>query len=468
MATQIQDTKTINAAELVQKHRNFFNSGKTQNVDFRVEQLKKLKQLVVDNENRIKEALYKDLHKSDFEAYGTEIGFVLKDIDHTIKTVRKWARPEKVRTPLFHQLGSSWIQSEPLGVVYVIAPWNYPFQLLLAPAIGAIAAGNTVIMKPSRMSEHTCRLLEELINNNFPENFLKVVSNFQTCQELLEERFDYIFFTGGKKAGTEIYEKAAKNLTPVTLELGGKSPCFVDESIDMKWAIKRLVWGKFTNAGQTCVAPDYFLVDNKIKKKFIEEVTKTIKEFYGENPKQSENFGRIITERHFIRVSGLLKNADVVCGGDTDISEKYIAPTILDNVKPQDAVMQEEIFGPLMPIIGYDKLEDAIALVKSGGKPLALYIFSGNKACQQKILQETSSGNASVNECLMHVGQFNLPFGGVGDSGIGQYHGKLSFDIFSHRKGVLKKSTLSDLPLRFPPYDAKKVSMLKKLMDWLM
>lgn len=458
----------ISAKHLVDKQRQFFNSGKTKSIEFRIEQLKKIKQLILDNESKIKEALYKDLHKSNFEAYGTEVGFVLKDIDHTIKAIRKWAKPEKVPTPLFHQLGTSWIQSEPLGVTYVIAPWNYPFQLLIAPAIGAIAAGNTVIMKPSRMSEHTCRLLENLINNNFPEEYLKIVSNFETCQELLEERFDYIFFTGGKEVGTEIYQKAARFLTPVTLELGGKSPCFIDESIDFKWAIKRVIWGKFTNAGQTCVAPDYFLVDRKIKDKFIEEAKKTIKEFYGDNPKTSNDFGRIITEKHYIRITNLFKDADVVFGGEHSIEDKYISPTILDNVKPDDAVMQEEIFGPLMPIITYDKLEDAIAFVNSRSKPLALYIFSDNKLYQQKILQETSSGNASINECLMHVGQFNLPFGGVGDSGIGQYHGKLSFDIFSHRKGVLKKSTLTDLALRYPPYSDKVANLLKKLMDWLM
>ena len=466
METLVQNN--ISAKHLVDKQRQFFNSGKTKSIEFRIEQLKKIKQLILDNESKIKEALYKDLHKSNFEAYGTEVGFVLKDIDHTIKAIRKWAKPEKVPTPLFHQLGTSWIQSEPLGVTYVIAPWNYPFQLLIAPAIGAIAAGNTVIMKPSRMSEHTCRLLENLINNNFPEEYLKIVSNFETCQELLEERFDYIFFTGGKEVGTEIYQKAARFLTPVTLELGGKSPCFIDESIDFKWAIKRVIWGKFTNAGQTCVAPDYFLVDRKIKDKFIEEAKKTIKEFYGENPKLSNDFGRIITEKHYIRITNLFKDADVVFGGEHSIEDKYIAPTILDNVKPDDAVMQEEIFGPLMPIITYDKLEDAIAFVNSRSKPLALYIFSDNKLYQQKILQETSSGNASINECLMHVGQFNLPFGGVGDSGIGQYHGKLSFDIFSHRKGVLKKSTLTDLALRYPPYSEKVANMLKKLMDWLM
>lgn len=460
--------KKISAKEIVHKQRAYFNAGNTKDIEFRISQLKKLKQLILDNEEPILDALKKDLNKSRLEAYSTEVGFVLKDIDHTIKAIRKWAKPEKVATPLFHQLGSSWIQSEPLGVVYVIAPWNYPFQLLLAPTIGAIAAGNTVVMKPSRMSENVCRLVENLINSNFPSEYLKVLTDFSVCNDLLEEKLDYIFFTGGKEVGTEIYQKAAKQLTPVTLELGGKSPCFVDESIDFKWAIKRLIWGKFTNTGQTCVAPDYFLVDRKIKDKFIEEAKKTITEFYGENPKTSDSFGRIISEKHFIRISKLFKDAEVVFGGQTDMEEKYIAPTIIDNVQPEDAVMQEEIFGPLMPIITYDKLEDAIAFVNSRSKPLALYIFSENKLYQQKILQETSSGNASINECLMHVGQFNLPFGGVGDSGIGQYHGKLSFDIFSHRKGVLKKSTLSDVAFRYPPYTKKAENILRKLIDWLM
>lgn len=471
MSTVLENTTTatFDAATIVNKQRAFFATGKTTDVDFRIEQLKKIRQIIVDNEFQIKEALKKDLNKSGLEAYTTEIGFMIADIDHTLKDIRSLAKPRKVKTPLFHQLGSSWIQAEPYGCTYIIAPWNYPFQLALSPVVGAIAAGNTCLLRPSSMSANTAKLLERLINPNFDEGLLKVVlCNTVESNELLEHKFDYIFFTGSPDVGRHIYQMAAKHLTPVTLELGGKSPCFVDEKFDENWGIKRLVWGKFTNAGQTCVAPDYVLVDKKAKQKFVELFTKTVKEFYGDNPQQSPDFGRIINEKHFLRLSRFIEKGNVVLGGQTDISNLYIAPTLLDNVSPEDEVMNEEIFGPIMPIIEYEKLDDAIKFVTARNKPLALYIFSDDKMYQEKILSKTSSGNASINECLMHVGQFELPFGGVGESGIGAYHGKLSFDTFSHLKGVLKKSTLSDLKQRFPPYTQSGTKLLGKLIDWFM
>ena len=459
----------FDAAALVNKQRQFFNTGKTKDVEFRIQQLKKLRQLIVDNEQGIMDALKKDLNKSPMEAYGTEIGFLIADIDHTLKDIRSLSKPRKVKTPLFHQLGSSWIQAEPYGVTYIIAPWNYPFQLALSPVIGAISAGNTCIIRPSRMSENTAKIMEKIINNNFDESFLKVVlSNIEQSNALLEQKFDYIFFTGSPDVGRQIYQAAAKHLTPVTLELGGKSPCFVDETFNTNWGIKRLVWGKFTNTGQTCVAPDYVLVDKKVKQKFVDQFKKTVQEFYGEDPQKSPDLGRIINEKHFLRLSNLLKDGNVIMGGQTDIKDLYIAPTLLDNVSPDSPVMQGEIFGPILPIIEYEKLDDAIAFVNSRNKPLALYIFSDDKMYQERILNETSSGNASVNECLMHVAQFELPFGGVGESGIGAYHGKLSFDTFSHLKGVLKKSTLSDLKQRFPPYTESGANLIKKLISWLM
>lgn len=459
----------FDAATLVNKQRNFFNTGKTKDIEFRIEQLKKLRQVISDNQELIMEALKKDLNKSPMEAYGTEVGFLLADIKHTLKTIRSLAKPRKVKTPLFHQLGSSWIQPEPYGVTYVVAPWNYPFQLAIAPAIGALAAGNTCIIRPSRMSENTARVMEKLINSNFDESYLKVVlSDIRQSNELLEQKFDYIFFTGSPDVGRQIYAAASKHLTPVTLELGGKSPCFVDETFNTNWGIKRIVWGKFTNAGQTCVAPDYVLVDKKVKQKFVDAFIKTTKEFFGEDPQKSPDLGRIINEKHFLRLTKLLEKGNILMGGKTDINDLYIAPTLIDGVTADDPVMQGEIFGPILPIIEYEKLDDAIRFVNSRNKPLALYIFSEDKMYQERILNETSSGNASINECLMHVGQFELPFGGVGESGMGAYHGDVSFETFSHMKGILKKSTLSDFKQRFPPYTESGTKLIRKLIDWLM
>lgn len=459
----------FDAATLVNKQRQFFNTGKTKDIEFRIEQLKKLRQVISDNQQEIMDALKKDLNKSPMEAYGTEVGFLLADIKHTLKTIRSLAKPRKVKTPLFHQLGSSWIQPEPYGVTYVVAPWNYPFQLAIAPAIGALAAGNTCIIRPSRMSENTARVMEKLINSNFDESYLKVVlSDIRQSNELLEQKFDYIFFTGSPDVGRQIYAAASKHLTPVTLELGGKSPCFVDETFNTNWGIKRIVWGKFTNTGQTCVAPDYVLVDKKVKQKFVDLFIKTTKEFFGEDPQKSPDLGRIINEKHFLRLTKLLEKGNILMGGKTDINDLYIAPTLIDGVTADDPVMQGEIFGPILPIIEYEKLDDAIRFVNSRNKPLALYIFSEDKMYQERILNETSSGNASINECLMHVGQFELPFGGVGESGMGAYHGDVSFETFSHMKGILKKSTLSDFKQRFPPYTESGTKLIGKLIDWLM
>ncbi|HMX61065.1 MAG TPA: aldehyde dehydrogenase [Chitinophagales bacterium] len=460
---------SFDAASLVNTQRQFFNTGKTKDVEFRIQQLKKLRQIIADNETAIVAALKADLNKSPMEAFATEFGFMLADIDHTLKDIRTLAKPRKVKTPLFHQLGSSWIQAEPFGCTYIIAPWNYPFQLALSPVVGAVAAGNTCLIRPSRMSENTAKILEKLINENFDPGFLKVVlCDTVQSNQLLEHKFDYIFFTGSPDVGRQIYQAAAKHLTPVTLELGGKSPCFVDETFNTNWGIKRIVWGKCTNAGQTCVAPDYVLVDKKVKQKFIELFAQTVKEFYGENPQASPDFGRIINEKHFLRLSRFIDKGNVAVGGQTDIANLYIAPTLLDGVSVDDEVMNEEIFGPILPIIEYEKLDDAIKFVNSRNKPLALYIYSDDKMYQERILNETSSGNASINECLMHVGQFELPFGGVGESGIGAYHGKLSFDTFSHLKGILKKSTLSDLKQRFPPYTTSGTNIIRKLIGWFM
>jgi aldehyde dehydrogenase (NAD+) len=459
-------TGVFNAEQLVQKQRDYFATGITKDVDFRIQQLKKLKQLVLDNERAIIEALNKDLRKPEFEAYGTEIGLILGEIDHTIKSIRSWAKPRRVSTPLFHQLGSSWQYPEPYGVTYIIAPWNYPFQLLVAPLIGAMAAGNTAVLKPSELAPHTANLVEKMFSS-FDEGYIKVVlGGVEESKAMLEVKFDYIFFTGGTEIGRYIYMAAAKNLTPVTLELGGKSPCIVDDNIQLTHTSRRILWGKFSNAGQTCVAPDYLLVNKKIKSKLLDQMKAHLKEFYGDDPQKSPDYGRIISPRHFDRVARLMAGTNVIHGGKTDKADLFISPTFIDGPSVNDAVMQEEIFGPLLPIIEYDTIDEAIAFTKKFAKPLALYIFSENQAVVNKVLEETSFGGGCVNETVMHVGQTRMPFGGVGDSGIGGYHGQSSFDTFSHLKSILKKSTLMDMAIKYPPYK-NNIGILKKLMGWL-
>jgi aldehyde dehydrogenase (NAD+) len=456
----------FNAAALLKKQRDFFNTGITKDVRFRIEQLQKLRDLTIQYEKEIVQALKDDLNKPEFEAYGTEVGLCLAEIDHTLKNIRSWAKAKRVNTPLFHQLGSSWQIPEPYGVTYIIAPWNYPFQLLIAPMIGAMCAGNTAILKPSELAPATAQLVARMINNNFDEGYLKVVlGGVEESKALLEQRFDYIFFTGGTEIGRYIYMAAAKHLTPVTLELGGKSPCIVDENIQLTHTSRRILWGKFSNAGQTCVAPDYLLVNKKIKAKLIEQMKEHLKEFYGDDPQQSPDYARIISTRHFDRLNRLLSSGKVIHGGQTDRENKYISPTLLEGVTLEDAVMQEEIFGPILPIIEYDTLDEAIQYVQQFEKPLALYVFSENNLVQERVLNETSCGGGCINETVMHVGQTRMPFGGVGESGIGAYHGQSSFDTFSHYKSFLKKSTLMDMAIKYPPYKGN-IGILKKLMSW--
>lgn len=467
MAEVMTSAGVFSASALVKKQRTYFNSGATLDVSFRIEQLKKLRKLIVDNEKQIIEALYKDLRKPELEAYATEVGLCLSELDDTLKHIKSWARPKRVSTPLFHQLASSWRIPEPYGVTYIIAPWNYPFQLLIAPLIGAMAAGNTAVLKPSELSVHTSELMMKMINDHFDEGYLKVViGGVEESKALLEQRFDYIFFTGGTEIGRYVYMSAAKFLTPVTLELGGKSPCIVDENIQLTHTSRRILWGKFSNAGQTCVAPDYLLVHKNIKEKLVSQMKQHLKEFYGDDPQKSPDYARIISPRHFDRISRLIHPDKVSYGGKTDKEDLFIAPTFLEGVTLDDAIMQEEIFGPLLPIVEYESLDEAIQFVKKFEKPLALYIFSENNRVQDRVLNELPCGGGCVNETVMHVGQTRLPFGGVGESGIGAYHGESSFETFSHYKSILKKSTLSDMPIKYPPYK-NNVGIIKKLMAWL-
>ncbi|MDZ8051772.1 MAG: aldehyde dehydrogenase [Aulosira sp. ZfuVER01] len=454
---------SISAADIIRKQRDFFQTCKTKDVNFRIAQLKKLKQAILDNEQAIVQALKADLHKPEFETYATEI-FVIKEIDYAIKNIKTWTKPKKAPVTIDFFQYSAKIYPEPLGVVLIIGAWNYPFNLVISPLIGAIAAGNCTILKPSELAPHTSRLLAEIIAKYFEPAYIALVEGgVETSQKLLAEKFDYIFFTGGTSVGKIVMEAAAKHLTPVTLELGGKSPCIVDSEINLEHTVRRITWGKFINAGQTCIAPDYILVDKKIKTNLVDGLKKCIKEFYGDRPASSPDYARIISQKHFDRLANLLNNGEVIIGGETNPQERYIAPTVIDNVSLDAPIMQEEIFGPILPIIEYSDITEAIALINSRPKPLALYLFTQNKNLQTQVLQETSSGGVCINDTVMHCGVLSLPFGGVGDSGIGSYHGKASFDTFSHSKSVLQNSFLFDLKWRYAPYQGK-LAFLRRLI----
>ncbi|MFK0730500.1 MAG: aldehyde dehydrogenase [Gloeotrichia echinulata GP01] len=449
-------------AEIIRQQRQFFQTGKTKDVAFRIAQLKIIKQAILENEQEILQALKADLNKPEFETYATEI-LVTKEIDYAIKHIKTWTKPKKAEVPIDFFSYSARIYPEPLGVVLIIGPWNYPFQLVISPLVGAITAGNCAIIKPSELSPHTSRLLAEIIGKHFDPAYIALLEGGrETSQKLIAEKFDHIFFTGGTAVGKIVMEAAAKNLTPVTLELGGKSPCIVDTEINLEHTAKRITWGKFINAGQTCIAPDYILVDKKIKTNLVDSLKKCLQEFYGDNPATSPDYARIITQQHFERLVNLLKDGEILIGGETEPGERYIAPTVIHNVSLTDPIMQEEIFGPILPIIEYSDITEAIALINSRPKPLALYFFSQNKNLQHRVLQETSSGGVCLNDTVMQVGVSSLPFGGVGDSGIGSYHGKASFDTFCHYKSVLKNSFLLDLKLRYAPYKGK-LPIIKRL-----
>ena len=453
----------LEISKLVRQQRSFFGAGNTKEISFRLEQLKRLKQAILDNQTAIISAMKADLNKPVFEAYGFEIG-VLKEIDYAIKHIRSWAKPKKVATPLEQFPSSAVIYPDPLGVVLIISPWNYPFQLMISPLVGAIAAGNCAILKPSELAPHTSSVLANLFQKNFDPAYISVVEGgVETSQLLLQEKFDHIFFTGGTAVGKIIMAAAAKHLTPVTLELGGKSPCIVDADINLEHTAKRITWGKFINAGQTCIAPDYLLVDKTIKKDLVENIKNCLQEFYGNEPENSPDYARIISQKHFSRLAAFLNNGEIIAGGKTDPESLYIAPTVIDNISVDAPVMQEEIFGPILPIIEYNTLSEAIAFVNERPKPLALYLFSKNKDYQERVLRETSSGGVCINDTVMQVGVPDLPFGGVGSSGIGSYHGKASFDTFSHQKSVLKKSFLMDLKWRYAPYEGK-LDLLKRIL----
>lgn len=448
---------------LVENQHKYFERGVTKDIAFRKAALLRLQKKIKYYEKEIAKAIYLDLHKSDTESYMTEIGMVLSELRDTIKKISAWTANQYVKTPLAQFPAVSFIKKEPYGVVLIMSPWNYPFLLTMGPLIGAIAAGNCVTLKPSDYSKHTSCIINKIITSCFPKEYVcAVTGGRERNQKLLDQRFDYIFFTGGVQVGKLVMEHAAKNLTPVTLELGGKSPCIIDETANLKMAAKRIVFGKFLNAGQTCVAPDYVLISKRVKEEFLYYAKAYIQKMYGKEAKDHENYSRIINEKHFKRIVSLLPpEKDIVIGGTYDEKTRYISPTILDHVTKDSAVMQEEIFGPLLPILTFDELQEAIQLVKDFPKPLACYIFTESKENETKLLRELSFGGGCINDTVIHLASSVLPFGGVGESGMGSYHGKYTFDTFSHQKSIVKKSTRLDLPFRYPPYTKVKAKLIQ-------
>lgn len=436
----------------------FFNTQQTKDISFRKDQLKKLSKAIKSYESDILEALYTDLGKNKVEAYATEIGITLKSIKNARKELKNWTKTKNVDTPLYLFPTKSYIKKEPYGTVLIIAPFNYPFQLVFEPLIGAIAAGNTAIIKPSELTPNVARVIKRLINKTFDANYIEVIEGgIEETQTLIHLPFDYVFFTGSENVGKIVYQAASENLVPVTLEMGGKSPVIVDETANIKVASERICFGKFTNAGQTCVAPDYILVHESVKDDLITALSKTLREFYGQNIQQSPDYGRIVNLKHYHRLTSLLNSEqmNIVFGGHSDEDERYIEPTLLDHVTSDSAIMQEEIFGPILPILTYQSLDEAIAFIHQRPKPLSLYLFSEDENATQRVINDLSFGGGAINDTLMHLANPKLPFGGVGASGMGRYHGKYSFDTFTHEKSYIFKSTRLESGVHLPPYKGK-------------
>ncbi|MCX6511245.1 MAG: aldehyde dehydrogenase family protein [Actinobacteria bacterium] len=445
--------------------RTSYDKGLTRPLAWRKHQLEQMVKMLEENEAALLSALATDLGKPSVEGFITDIAFVTSEVKLMIKKLKKWNKPERVRTPLVAMPARSRLIPEPLGVVLVIAPWNYPIQLLLVPAAGAIAAGNAVVMKPSEVSAVTSALLGELVPKYMDPSAVAIIEGgIPETTDLLEQRFDHIFYTGNGTVGRVVMTAAVKNLTPVTLELGGKSPVIVDSSANLKVSAHRIAWGKWLNAGQTCVAPDYVLVDEKVRDAFVEELGKAIGEFYGENPQASESYARIVSPRHFDRLKGLLRGTTPAIGGVSDEGTRYISPTVLVDVDLESQVMNEEIFGPILPVISVSSTDDAISYVNAHAHPLALYVFAENKKVVREVLSRTTAGGVTVNGTILHLTNPNLPFGGIGESGMGGYHGRAGVRIFQHMKPVLTRGTKLDPSLTYPPYTARKEKIFRKVL----
>lgn len=449
--------------KIFQSQKELFNSHQTKDVAFRKETLKKLKKIIKDNENRLYEAIYKDFRKSAFDTFLNELSLVYNELDFFLTNLDRLAQPKRVKTTLSLQPGKSHIYYDPLGVMLVIGAWNYPYLLTLIPLISSIAAGNTCMVKPSELPENTMHVLSELINPNFPSNYIYVVEGGITeTTELLKLRYDKIFFTGSPKVGKIVYEAAAKNLVPVVLELGGKSPAIVTRTANLEVATKRLIWGKFLNGGQTCIAPDYLLVEESVKPELLQLMKEKLKEInYSDG---AEHYTSIINKRNFDRILGLVDKSQIVYGGASNEKTLYIEPTILDNVSWEDAVMQEEIFGPVFPVLSFTDYDEILQKIIEGEKPLAAYLFTKNKKEKDKLLKLVSFGGGCINDTLMHITSDYLPFGGIGNSGIGNYHGEFGFLSFSHQKSVVEKTNWGEPNWKYPPYTDKKMKRLKKIL----
>ncbi|GLU44758.1 aldehyde dehydrogenase [Allomuricauda sp. NBRC 101325] len=448
--------------ELVQAQQMFFASQQTKDVAFRKKYLKKLSEEITEQEDAICDALYADFKKPKFESMATETQFVLAELNHAIKKIGEWSEPIRVSSSLSNFPSQDWIQPEPYGKILIIAPWNYPFQLVIAPLIGALAAGNTAVLKPSELSPNTSKIIVEIIQKVFPQEYVAVVEGgVEVSTSLLAEKWDYIFFTGSTQVGKIVYKSAAEHLTPVTLELSGKNPCVVDETAKAPLAAKRIAWGKFINAGQTCIAPDYILVHASKKEALINELKKYITAFYGENLELSKDLARIATPKHYEGLKQKLEGESVLLGGSYNDKDQFFAPTLVDEPTLDSKLMEDEIFGPILPIISYENVSEIHDVVSRYEKPLAFYVFSQDKAFQQKLMNDYSFGGGTINDTVVHISNKQLPFGGVGASGIGGYHGKHSFDLFSHHKSIIKHATWFDVPLRYAPYGISDYIMRK-------
>jgi acyl-CoA reductase-like NAD-dependent aldehyde dehydrogenase len=457
----------MDAQTLYQTQRAYFLRGETRPVAFRIRQLRALKQAVLEFEPKILSALHKDMGRPETEAYASEVMMISKGIDYALKHIHSWTKPKRVKTSWVSRPGKSYILPEPYGNALIIGPWNYPFELLLSPLVGAIAAGNTAVLKVSEIAEHSSKVISEMVKRCFEPDYIAAVEGGpEDTQELLDQRFDNIFFTGSALVGRLIMAKAASHLTPVTLELGGKNPCVVTPETNLETAARRICWGRFFNAGQTCIAPDYLLVQKSVRDSLLTAVKSTLTEFYGREIRTSADYGRIINQRHFNRLIRLMENQTIAVGGESDASELFIAPTILVDVSPESAIMQEEIFGPLLPVLAYESLDEVIQFIRTLPKPLALYLFTDDHAAQRRILSETSSGSVNINETLTQGASETLPFGGVGESGMGAYHGDKTFETFNHYKSVLHRSIRLDNRVKYAPYRIP-LKYFKRVMRWI-
>jgi aldehyde dehydrogenase (NAD+) len=454
-------------ASIITRQRAFFHSGATRATGFRLEQLRKLQNLLESNDGELLAALHADLGKSPHEAYTSEIAFVLGEIRHAIRNLPSWVKPERRKSPLIAWPAKSVVRREPFGVALIIGPWNYPLQLLLSPLVGAIAAGNCAVLKPSEMAPHTAGLVDRLIRATFPAEFItSIQGGRETAEALLGEKFDTIFFTGSTRTGRAVMAAAARHLTPVTLELGGKCPCIVGEDAPVDLTARRIVWGKFMNAGQTCVAPDHVWAHQRIAPALLEAMKRTLAEFYGSAPKESPDYGRIINAAHLGRLTGYLNDGQIACGGESDAATLYIAPTILTQPRMDSPVMTDEIFGPILPVIGFSDLNEVLHTLRERPKPLAAYLFARDRAVQERVLAGTESGGVCINDTILQILGADLPFGGVGESGMGTYHGRAGFDCFSHPRAIMTRSLATDPKFRYPP-PRTPLDTLKRILRFI-